>query len=39
MPLHRRLKSYMGLDTTESKIRYLLSNYEFDTCSNIFEAN
>jgi polysaccharide deacetylase family protein (PEP-CTERM system associated) len=31
MPLHRRFKSYVNLDTTEPKIRQLLSEFSFIT--------
>ena len=35
MPLHRRFKSYVGLDTTADKLRMLLANYRFDTCAAV----
>lgn len=35
MPLHRRFKSYVGLDTTAEKLRMLLANYRFDTCAAV----
>jgi polysaccharide deacetylase family protein (PEP-CTERM system associated) len=35
MPLHRRFKSYVGLGTTERKLRMLLSRYRFDTCAKV----
>jgi len=33
MPLNRKFKSYIGLSTTEKKLRMLLNNYRFTTCS------
>jgi polysaccharide deacetylase family protein (PEP-CTERM system associated) len=38
MPLHRRFRSYVGLETTESKLRALLTRHRWDTCSRVIEA-
>jgi polysaccharide deacetylase family protein (PEP-CTERM system associated) len=35
MPLHRRFKSYVGLNTTAAKLRMLLEQYRFDTCAAV----
>lgn len=35
MPIDRKFKSYVGLNTTEFKLRELLTHYEFDTCFNV----
>jgi peptidoglycan-N-acetylglucosamine deacetylase len=35
MPLHRRFKSYVGLNTTAGKLRMLLDRYRFDTCAAV----
>lgn len=35
MPLHRRFKCYVGLDTTADKLRTMLSRYRFDTCAAV----
>ena len=35
MPLHRRFKSYVGLNTTAAKLRMLLAQYQFDTCAAV----
>jgi polysaccharide deacetylase family protein (PEP-CTERM system associated) len=35
MPLHRKFKSYIGLSSTEQKLRNLLEAYSFDTCMNV----
>lgn len=35
MPLNRKFKSYIGLDSTEGKLRELLKTYSFDTCLNV----
>lgn len=33
MPPHRRFKCYVGMRTTEGKLRGLLSEYRWDTCA------
>ena len=35
MPLHRRLKCYVGLKTTARKFQMLLQHYRFDTCASV----
>lgn len=35
MPIHRKLKSYIGLKTTEMKLRALLQEFEFGTCEEV----
>lgn len=35
MPLDRKFKSYVGLSSTEQKLRDLLESYTFDTCLNV----
>ncbi len=35
MPLHRRFKCYIGMHTTEGKLRTLLREHRWDTCANI----
>lgn len=35
MPRHRRFKSYVGLHTTEAKLKILLRSYPFDTCAAV----
>jgi peptidoglycan-N-acetylglucosamine deacetylase len=35
MPLHRRFKSYVGLDTTADKLRMLLAKYRFAPCASV----
>ena len=35
MPLHRRFKSYTGIDTTAEKLRMILQRYRFDTCASV----
>ncbi len=35
MPLHRRFKSYVGLATTESKLRALLREHRWGTCAEV----
>lgn len=35
MPLHRRFKCYVGLDTTQHKLESLLREYRFDTCASV----
>lgn len=35
MPLHRRFKSYVGLATTERKLRMMLNRYTFSTCAAV----
>lgn len=37
MPLHRRFKCYVGLKTTEHKLRMLLQYYRFDTCASVLD--
>ena len=37
MPIHRRFKSYIGLSTTEKKLRNLLENYNFTTCKEVLK--
>ena len=37
MPLFKKFKCYTGLKTTQGKLKMLLENYEFDTCSNVLE--
>ena len=37
MPIHRRFKSYVGLSTTENKLRNLLRNYDFTTCKEVLK--
>lgn len=37
MPLHRRFKSYVGVHTTDRKLRALLANYRFTTCGDVIE--
>ena len=37
MPLHRKFKCYVGLDTTEEKLRMLLNNFEFSSCGKILK--
>jgi polysaccharide deacetylase family protein (PEP-CTERM system associated) len=39
MPLHRRFKCYIGLQTTMWKLRMMLIKYRFDTCAAVLEAN
>lgn len=39
MPLHRRFKCYVGLNTTKDKLRMLLERYRFDTCAAILGVN
>lgn len=35
MPLHRRFKCYVGLKSTESKLKMLLRRYAFTTCAGV----
>ncbi len=35
MPLHRRFKSHVGLDTTKDKLKMLLGRYRFGTCASV----
>ncbi|MHC4427134.1 MAG: polysaccharide deacetylase family protein [Planctomycetota bacterium] len=35
MPLHRRFKSYVGIKSTEGKLRMLLERYRFDSCAQV----
>lgn len=37
MPLKRRFKCYVGLKTTEGKLRTLLASHRFDTCARVLE--
>ena len=37
MPLHRKFKSYVGLNTTRDKLEMLLQKFEFDTCENVLK--
>ena len=37
MPIHRRFKSYVGLSSTENKLRNLLRNYDFVTCKEVLK--
>jgi hypothetical protein len=39
MPLYRRFKSYVGLNTTDKKLRRLLKNYRFNTCRSVLQEN
>lgn len=35
MPPHRRFKCYIGMHTTEGKLRKLLRDHRWDTCANV----
>ena len=35
MPIHRRFKSYVGLKSTQGKLKMLLERYRFDTCASV----
>lgn len=35
MPPHRKFKCYVGMHTTEAKLRSLLKNHRWDTCENV----
>jgi hypothetical protein len=35
MPLKRRFKCYVGLDSTKDKLKMLLSRYRFDSCAAV----
>ena len=35
MPLHRKFKSYVGLGSTEKKLKMLLGRYAFTTCADV----
>ena len=35
MPLHRKFKCYVGLNTTKNKLNMLLKHYQFDTCAGV----
>lgn len=35
MPLKRRFKCYVGLDSTKRKLQSLLDTYRFDTCASV----
>lgn len=37
MPPHRAFKCYVGMATTEGKLRRLLSEYKWDTCAKVLE--
>lgn len=37
MPLKRRFKCYVGLRSTEGKLRRLLERHQFDTCAAVLE--
>lgn len=37
MPPHRAFKCYVGMSTTEGKLRRLLSEYRWDTCSAVLD--
>lgn len=37
MPLHRKFKSYVGLSSTEMKLKSLLSKFEYTTCERVLE--
>ena len=39
MPLHRKVKSYIGLSSTEQKLRRLLKKFEFTTCENVLKKH
>jgi polysaccharide deacetylase family protein (PEP-CTERM system associated) len=39
MPLYRRFKSYVGLESTEPKLRALLKKYRFDTCRSVLSEH
>jgi polysaccharide deacetylase family protein (PEP-CTERM system associated) len=39
MPLYRRFKSYVGLESTEPKLRTLLKKYRFDTCRSVLREH
>jgi polysaccharide deacetylase family protein (PEP-CTERM system associated) len=39
MPLHRRFKCYVGLGTTERKLRHLLNTYRWGTCHQVLEQS
>lgn len=39
MPLHRRFKCYIGLDTTRRKLQMLLGRYRFDTCAAVLRRS
>jgi peptidoglycan-N-acetylglucosamine deacetylase len=38
MPLHRRFKCYVGLDSTEPKLRRLLQTYRWAPCQQILDG-
>lgn len=38
MPLHRRFKCYVGLGSTEGKLRHLLATYRWAPCRDVLEA-
>lgn len=38
MPIHRHFKSYVGMRTTESKLRMLLEHFAFDTCEQVLKT-
>jgi polysaccharide deacetylase family protein (PEP-CTERM system associated) len=37
MPPHRRFKCYVGMRSTERKLRVLLTDYRWDTCAAVLE--
>jgi hypothetical protein len=37
MPPHRRFKCYVGMKTTEPKLRALLARHRWDTCERVLE--
>lgn len=39
MPVHRRFKSYVGLSTTEKKLRRLLRDFQFGSCEEIIKSS
>ncbi|MDP3517049.1 MAG: polysaccharide deacetylase family protein [Pseudohongiella sp.] len=38
MPIHRMFKSYVGLTTTESKLKSLLADFQFTTCEDALSS-
>ena len=38
LPLHRRFKCYVGLHSTERKLRNLLQNYRWGSCLQVLET-
>lgn len=39
MPPHRRFKCYVGMRSTESKLRSLLSEHRWDTCRSVLNSS